>query len=97
MPSMLLFCRHCCYHACMALPSVAITIRNVPKPVRDELALRAARSGRSLQEYLLAQVTEMAAKPPLEDVIARARARVAQTGSRVTVEDILAARDADRR
>lgn len=81
----------------MAATSVAITIRNVPKPVRDELGLRAARSGRSLQEYLLVQVTEMAMRPPLEDVIARARARVERTGGSVTVDDILAARDADRR
>lgn len=77
--------------------AVAITIRNVPQPVRDELALRAARSGRSLQEYLLAELTEMANKPQLEDVIARARARVARTGSTVSVEAILAAKDADRR
>ncbi|MGI8968405.1 MAG: FitA-like ribbon-helix-helix domain-containing protein [Chloroflexota bacterium] len=28
--------------------SVAITVRNVPEPVRDELAARAARSGRTL-------------------------------------------------
>ncbi|WP_396654373.1 FitA-like ribbon-helix-helix domain-containing protein, partial [Microbacterium sp.] len=34
--------------------SVAITVRNVPDDVRDELASRAARSGRSLQEYLSA-------------------------------------------
>ena len=81
----------------MAGPSVAITIRNVPRPVRDELASRAARSGRSLQEYLLAQVTDMAARPPIEDVIARARARVERTGSTVSVAAILAAKDADRR
>lgn len=77
--------------------AVTITIRNVPQPVRDELAHRAARSGRSLQEYLLAQLTEMAAKPQLEDVIARARARVERTGSTASVEAILAAKDADRR
>jgi len=81
----------------MARSTVAITIRNVPKPVRDELALRAARSGRSLQEYLLAQVTEMADKPPIEDVIARVRARTTTSGARVSVEAILAAKDADRR
>ncbi len=94
---LLRFPLHCCYDAGMADASVAITIRNVPKPVRDELALRAARSGRSLQEFLLAQVTEMAMRPPLEDVIARARARVERTGSTVSVEAILAAKDADRR
>ena len=36
-------------------------------------------------------------RPPVEDVFARARARVAATGVRVQAESILAARDADRR
>jgi plasmid stability protein len=75
----------------------AITVRNVPDDVRDELAARAARSGRSLQEYLLLQFIEMAAQPSLEEVIARARARVAATRTRVGAADIIAARDADRR
>lgn len=76
---------------------VALTIRNVPDEVRDELAARAARSGRSLQEYLAAALTELASRPAVEDVLARARDRVTQTGSRVSVEDILSARDVDRR
>jgi hypothetical protein len=40
---------------------------------------------------------DSAARPPVDDVIARARARVAATGVRVDAETILAARDADRR
>jgi antitoxin FitA len=76
---------------------VALTIRNVPDEVRDELAARAARSGRSLQEYLATLLTELAARPAVEDVLARARERARTTGSRVSVEDILSARDADRR
>jgi plasmid stability protein len=76
---------------------VALTIRNVPDEVRDELAARAARSGRSLQEYLAAALTELASKPSVEDVLARARERARTTGSRVSVQDILSARDADRR
>ncbi len=76
---------------------VALTIRNVPDEVRDELAARAARSGRSLQEYLASVLTELAARPSVEDVLARARERASTTGSNVSVEDILSARDADRR
>jgi plasmid stability protein len=76
---------------------VAITVRDVPDEVRDELAARAARSGRSLQEYLLAMLVEAAARAPVQDVIARARRRVETTGSRVEAAAILAARDADRR
>jgi plasmid stability protein len=75
----------------------AITVRNVPDQVRDELAARAARSGRSLQEYLLNQFVEMASQPSLDEVISRARARVAATRTRLSSVDILAARDADRR
>ncbi len=76
---------------------VAITIRNVPAGVRDELASRAAKSGRSLQEYLAAELTELAARRTPADVIASARSRVATVGRAVDPEDILAARDTDRR
>jgi plasmid stability protein len=77
--------------------SVAVTIRHVPDEVRDELAARAARVGKSLQEYLLGMLVDTAARPPVDDVIARTRARVTATGVKVTAESILAARDADRR
>lgn len=76
---------------------VAITVREVPAEVRDELAARAARAGQSLQEYIRALLVETAAKPSVDDVIARARARVAATGSRVDADAILSARDTDRR
>lgn len=76
---------------------VAVTIRDVPDRVRDELAARAARSGKSLQEYLRGLLVEAADKPALNDVLDRARARVATTGVRVDPKTILAARDADRR
>jgi plasmid stability protein len=77
--------------------SVAITVRDVPDEVRDELAARAARAGKSLQEYLRGMLVETASRPTVDDVIARARARVAATGVRVDAEAILSARDAERR
>jgi len=40
---------------------------------------------------------DTAARAPVDDVIARARARVTATGARADAESILAARDADRR
>ena len=76
---------------------VAITVRNVPESVRDELAARAARAGKSLQEYLRGMLIESAAGRPVDDVIARARARVAATGTRAQASSIIAARDAERR
>jgi len=43
--------------------AISITIRDVPEETRDELASRAALTGRSLQEYLRAQLVELARKP----------------------------------
>ena len=76
---------------------VAITVRDVPGHVRDELAARAARAGMSMQEYLRALLVDSAARPSVADVVARARARVDATGVRLDAESILADRDADRR
>jgi antitoxin FitA len=75
----------------------SITVRNVPEETRDELAARAALSGRSLQEYLRAQLIELARRPDPGVLVARIRDRKARTGSRVAPERILAHRDAERR
>jgi plasmid stability protein len=77
--------------------AVVITVRDVPNDVRDELAGRAGRAGKSLQEYLRGLLIDATSRPPVEDVIARARARVATTGVRVDAASILRARDTDRR
>jgi plasmid stability protein len=76
---------------------VVVTIRNIPDRVRDELAARAARAGKSLQEYLRGLLVEAADKPSVDEVLARARARVTATGVRIDPNATLAARDADRR
>lgn len=54
---------------------ISITIRSVPDEVRDELAARAARSGRSLQEYLVHELTRIAGKRTVDDVIDGVRRR----------------------
>ncbi|WP_370325080.1 hypothetical protein [Euzebya sp.] len=77
------------------MPSV--TIRDVPEATRNELAARAARTGRSLQEYLLAQLVELARRPDPEAVLNRLRARKAHAGSRLDAETIIGHRDAERR
>jgi len=76
---------------------VAITVRDVPDKVRDELAARAARAGMSLQEYLRSMLVQSVSRPAVDDLIARARSRVEATGVRIDAESIIAARDADRR
>jgi adenine C2-methylase RlmN of 23S rRNA A2503 and tRNA A37 len=75
----------------------SITIRNVPEETRDELAARAARSGRSLQEFLRNELIELAAKPDIETLMARIRHRKRSSESVIDVETILEYRDADRR
>ena len=77
--------------------SKSITIRNVPEETGEELAARAALSGRSLQEYLLAQLIELARRPDPEALMARIRSRKESTGSRISADTIVVHRDADRR
>ena len=77
--------------------STSITVRNVPKEVRDELAARAASSGRSLQEYLCAELIELASRPSLETLMSRVRERKATTPTRLSSKKILEHRDAGRR
>ena len=40
-----------------------IQIRDVPEPIRDELARKAAAAGQSMQAYLLAELTRLAERP----------------------------------
>lgn len=71
-----------------------IQIRNVPDDVHRTLKVRAAADGTSLSDYVLREVTRAARNPTPAELDARIRARGA---AGVGTEDILAARDADRR
>jgi len=75
----------------------SITIRGVPDETGDKLAARAALTGRSLQEYLRAQLIDLARRPDADVLMARVRARKESTGSGISTETILNHRDADRR
>jgi plasmid stability protein len=75
----------------------SITIRDVPDETRDELAARAALSGRSLQEYLRARLVELARQPDAEALVQRIHARKAATGSSLPADRILSHRDEGRR
>jgi plasmid stability protein len=77
--------------------TTSITIRDVPDETRDELAARAALTGRSLQEYLRARLIEFVRQPEAETLIARIRARKSATGSTLGADEILSYRDEDRR
>ncbi len=75
----------------------SITIRNVPEETRNELAARAASSGRSLQEYLRGELINMASKPDAATLMKRIRERVEREGIEVDAETILSWRDSGRR
>ena len=74
-----------------------ITIRNVPERVRDELAARAARQGKSLQEFLRMELERLATRPSLDTVLERIRERKATFGTQVPATAILSRRSTDRR
>ena len=77
--------------------SVQLTIRNVPKEVRDELASRAALQHKSMQEFLRGELERIASRPSIENWLQVVRERKQATGTLMPVEKILAARDKDRR
>jgi antitoxin FitA len=68
-----------------------IQVRDVPEDVRDELARKAALAGKSLQSYLLGELTQLAERPTVAEIVARAQARAKATGSTVTMSDAVAA------
>ena len=76
--------------------SVTITVRNVPDEVRDELAVRAAKSGRSLQEYLSAELVRLASMPSVIEAVAQARLNT-QTYPSLSMGDIVEAVSDGRR
>jgi len=75
--------------------SVAITIRNVPDQVRNELAARAAAKGWSLQEFLLTELVELSSRPDRAALVARIERRL--DGTALTAAQLLQVSDAERR
>jgi len=76
---------------------IQLTIRDVPEKVRDELAARAALQGKSMQEFLRAELERLAARPSVEAWLQQLRKRKRATQTRVSSRQILQNRDADRR
>jgi hypothetical protein len=57
--------------------SKMIQIRNVPDELHRRLKSRAAETGMSLSDYLLAEIRRSAERPTSEDIWRRRRARAA--------------------
>jgi antitoxin FitA len=77
--------------------AIQITIRDVPEKVRDELAARAALQGKSMQEYLRAELERLASRPSVDAWLEQVRKRKRASQTRVSGGLILKERDADRR
>jgi plasmid stability protein len=77
--------------------AIQINIRDVPESVRDELAARAALQGKSMQEFLRAELERLAARPSIDAWLHHVRKRKRATQTRVSSRQILDDRDADRR
>lgn len=77
------------------MPPVII-VRDVPDDVRDELAARAHRSGRSLQEFLRGALIDLASRPDPALLMSEVRARTATLGTSSPAEDIVALLDEAR-
>jgi len=77
--------------------AVQITIREVSERVRDELAARAALQGKSMQEYLRAELERLAARPSVDAWLEQVRRRKRASQTRVSSGQILENRNADRR
>ena len=76
---------------------VSITIRDVPDDTRAELAARAARGGRSMQEFLRLHLIELARDVDVDELLARIKKRKELTGSQMSTEAILDALHDGRR
>lgn len=70
-----------------------IQIRNVPDEVHRTLRSRAAASGMSLSDYALAELERAAQKPPIVDLLLRARSRAGGASGEAIVAAVRAGRD----
>lgn len=73
--------------------SHSIQIRNVPDEIHRTLRVRAAAAGMSLSDYLLRDITRLAGRPPVADVILRAGSRSGGADLEVIVEAVRSGRD----
>ena len=76
----------------MTMPK-AIQVRDVPDDVHATLRTRAAAAGLSLSDYLRLEITRLARKPTVADVIARARTRHGGASREEIVAAVRAGRD----
>ena len=70
-----------------------IQIRNVPDGLHRRLKARAALEGKSLSDYLLAEIREIAERPTIEEMRARLAVRAPVAPSVEPAQAVREARD----
>jgi plasmid stability protein len=81
--------RHTQCGCIVVLVAKTIQIRNVPDDLHRALRTQAAAAGKSLSDYLLEHVEEVAARPTNAEILRRAAERSRGTG--ITRDEIVAA------
>ena len=75
------------------LMSTLIQIRGVPDDIHRTLRARAAGAGQSLSEYLLGEITRLAERPPVADILLRASQRSGGAETAAIVDAVRSGRD----
>ena len=70
-----------------------IQVRNVPDDVHRILRTRAAAAGISLSDFALEELERVVRRPPVADLLARARARAGGADNAAIVAAVRAGRD----
>ena len=73
--------------------STSIQIRGVPDDVHRTLRARAAGAGQSLSEYLLGEISRLAERPPIAEVLLRASRRSGGADLGAIVDAVRSGRD----
>jgi hypothetical protein len=70
-----------------------LQIRNMPDDVHRELRARAAVAGVSLSDLALAELERVARRPPVADLLSRARSRAGGVEGKAIVDAVRSGRD----
>lgn len=73
--------------------TIMIQIRNVPTGLHRQLKSRAALAGKSLSDYLLGEIRQVAERPTLDELRARLESRAAITPRVAPAQAVRAERD----
>ena len=76
--------------------AVMVQIRHVPDEIHRKLKMRAAERGMALSDFLLREVSEVANRPTLDEVVERMRRRPKATGRIDSASLVRAEREARR-